>query len=57
VLRAIYQNFAGQISNYILQKNGSPEDAKDVFQDAIMIILEKVQSRSLPLKRFILLVL
>jgi DNA-directed RNA polymerase specialized sigma24 family protein len=57
VLRAIYRNFAGQISNYISQKNGSPEDAKDVFQDAIMIILEKVQSRSLPLKRFILLVL
>ena len=44
VLRAIYQNFAGRISNYILQKGGSPEDAKDVFQDALMVILEKVQS-------------
>ena len=44
VLRAIYQNYAGRISHYILQKGGSPEDAKDVFQDALMIILEKVQS-------------
>ena len=44
VLRAIYQNFAGRVSNYILQKGGSPEDAKDIFQDALMVILEKVQS-------------
>ncbi|MFK7946675.1 MAG: RNA polymerase sigma factor, partial [Saprospiraceae bacterium] len=44
VLNAIYQNFAGRISNYILQKGGSPEDAKDVFQDALMVVLQKVQS-------------
>lgn len=44
VLRAIYQNYAGRISHYILQKGGSPEDAKDVFQDALMVLLEKVQS-------------
>ncbi|MGB0984932.1 MAG: RNA polymerase sigma factor [Saprospiraceae bacterium] len=44
VLRAIYQNFSGRISNYIVKKGGSLEDAKDVFQDALMIILEKVQS-------------
>jgi RNA polymerase sigma factor (sigma-70 family) len=43
ILRAIYQKFAGRISNYIIQNGGSPEDAKDVFQDALMIILEKVQ--------------
>lgn len=44
VLRTIYQNYAGRISHYILQKGGSVEDAKDVFQDALMIILKKVQS-------------
>ena len=44
VLRAIYQNFAGRISNYIIKNGGSLEDAKDVFQDALMIVLEKVQS-------------
>ena len=44
VLRAIYQNFAGRISNYIVKNGGSLEDAKDVFQDALMIILEKTQS-------------
>ena len=44
VLAAIYKNFAGRISNYIISKGGSPQDAKDVFQDALMIILEKAQS-------------
>lgn len=44
VLRAIYQNFAGRISHYILQKGGSAEDAKDVFQDALMVVLEKAKA-------------
>ena len=44
VLRAIYKNFAGRISTYILKNGGSPQEAKDVFQDALMIILEKIQS-------------
>lgn len=44
VLRAIYKKFAGRISNFIIKNGGSPEDAKDVFQDALMIILKKVQS-------------
>ena len=44
VLRAIYQNYAARITNYILQKGGSMEDAKDVFQDALMVVLRKVKS-------------
>ena len=43
VLEAIYQNFSGRISNYIMRKGGSSEDAKDVFQDALLIIIDKVQ--------------
>ncbi len=50
VLRAIYQNFSGRISTYILKNGGSRQDAKDVFQDSLMIILEKVQSPSFELK-------
>jgi RNA polymerase sigma factor (sigma-70 family) len=44
ILKAIYQNFAGRISHYILKNGGSLQDAKDVFQDALMIVLQKVQS-------------
>lgn len=44
VLKAIYQNFAGRITAHILKNGGTREDAKDVFQDALMIILQKVQS-------------
>ncbi len=40
-LRAIYQNFLPRISNFIRSKGGSSDDAKDVFQDAIVIIYEK----------------
>lgn len=43
-LRAIYKNFAGRISYYILKNGGTPEDASDVFQDALMIILEKIKA-------------
>ena len=43
VIEAIYQNFSGRISNYIMRKGGSSEDAKDIFQDALLIIMDKVQ--------------
>jgi RNA polymerase sigma factor (sigma-70 family) len=43
VLEAIYQDFSGKISNYIMRKGGSSEDAKDIFQDALLIIIDKVQ--------------
>ncbi len=44
VLRAIYKNFSSRISTHIQQQGGTPEDAKDVFQDALMIIFNKSQS-------------
>lgn len=44
VIQAIYQNFSGRISNYIMQKGGSSEDAKDIFQDALLIIIDKMQN-------------
>ena len=44
VLEAIYQNFAPRITSHILKNGGTREDAKDVFQDALMIIIQKAQS-------------
>ena len=44
ILRMIYQQFADRIANFILKNGGSRADAKDVFQDALIIILEKAQT-------------
>lgn len=43
-LKAIYKNFAGRITSHILKYGGTREDAKDVFQDALIIILQQAQS-------------
>ncbi len=50
VLRAIYQNFAKRISQYVLQQGGSVEDAQDVFQDSLLALMENVQSPDFKLK-------
>ena len=43
VLEAIYQNFAPRIQHHIVNTGGTIADAKDVFQDALMIIYQKAQ--------------
>lgn len=44
VLRAIYKNFYERIRTFIIKNNGTSDDAKDVFQDALMVIYQKSQS-------------
>ncbi len=43
-LNAIYVNYASRIERHIISKGGSSDDAKDVFQDALMVIYKKAQS-------------
>lgn len=43
VLRQIYTNYADKVKNYILKQGGSIDDAKDVFQDALIIIHKKAR--------------
>lgn len=43
-IELIYQTFASKIQRYVIGKGGSIEDAKDVFQDALMLIYKKSQS-------------
>lgn len=50
VLRIIYKKFSGRIRSFIIKNGGTPEDAKDVFQDALMIILEKIKAPDFELK-------
>lgn len=41
VLKLIYTNYSDRIKNDILQKGGTVDDAKDVFQEALIVIYNK----------------
>ncbi len=43
VIRQIYTQYFDSIAQYILNNKGTIDDAKDVFQDAMMVIYEKTQ--------------
>jgi RNA polymerase sigma factor (sigma-70 family) len=44
ILREIYENYADRIKHHIIKNGGTANDAKDVFQDALMIIYKKAQA-------------
>jgi len=50
VLREIYSKYFNSIASYILNNNGSSEDAKDVFQDGIMVLYKKCQDPDFQIK-------
>ncbi len=43
IIKEFYQRYFNSIVDYIINNGGIGEDAKDVFQDAIMVIYEKVK--------------
>lgn len=43
ILDSIYKNFADRIQRHVSSNGGSTEDAKDVFQDALMVIYDKAK--------------
>lgn len=43
VIRLIYQKFFPGIRQFILNNSGNEEDAKDMFQDAVMVIYDKTR--------------
>lgn len=49
VLDFIYKNYYHQIKVFISQNQGSDEDAKDIYQDALMVIFQKLQQDNLKL--------
>lgn len=49
VLDFIYKSFYEQIKVFILRNRGSIEDAKDVYQDALLVIYQKVSRDNLAL--------
>ncbi len=43
-IETIYNDHYGVIQNLILNNNGSEEDAKDIFQEALIVLYEKSKS-------------
>ena len=49
VLNYVYNRFFDSLKSFVLSNNGSKEDAFDLFQDAIMVVLEKIRKDDLKL--------
>ena len=50
IIKRFYKENFKYVRGYILQNSGSKEDVEDVFQDALMLIYQKLESDSLELK-------
>lgn len=49
VLQKIYSDYFPTIKRYIIENSGSEQDAKDIFQDAIIIIYRKTKEETFEL--------
>ena len=49
VLDFIYENFFYQIKVFIVKNNGTEEDARDIYQDALLIIFQKLNKEQFAL--------
>lgn len=49
VLREIYNDSLPEVAKYIKRNSGNDDDAKDVFQEGILVIFNKIQSNNLVL--------
>ncbi len=48
-LADLYKMHYPMVSHFILSNSGSPDDAKDIFQEAVLIFYEKIKDGSLTL--------
>src|SRR5213592_873475 len=48
-VEAIYQDNYNMVQSLIINNNGSSDDAKDIFQEAMIVLYEKVRSGSFEL--------
>lgn len=48
-VEAIYKQHFNMVQTMIVSNNGGPEDAKDIFQEAMIVLYEKVKSGSFEL--------
>ena len=50
VLESLYKMYAGMVHHFILSNNGESDEAKDIYQESIIIFYEQVQSGKLVLQ-------
>jgi len=50
VIQAFYAKYFDGIVSFVVRNNGGVDDAKDIFQDAIMIVYQKAKDPSFELK-------
>ena len=48
-IEAIYKQHYNMVQSLILNNNGSPDDARDIFQEAMIVLYEKVKTDSFEL--------
>ena len=48
-IEAIYRSNYNMVQSLILSNNGTPDDARDIFQEAMIVLYEKVKSGSFEL--------
>lgn len=51
ILRFVYRNYYEAIKLLVMEKNGSEELAKDIFQEAIIVIYKKSQNKGFEIKQ------
>ena len=60
VVKDIYSCFAAKVKHYVLQNNGSEDDAADIFQEALIDIYQQARYKALqltcPFEPFLLLI-
>ncbi len=49
VMDYIYDRYYGKVEGFIMGRGGNPEHIKDVFQEAILVIYQKVHQKGLKL--------
>jgi RNA polymerase sigma factor (sigma-70 family) len=46
ILRAYYKLFYSGVRHFVLKNNGGDEDARDLFQDVLLVLFQKVRNES-----------
>jgi len=50
IIKAFYEKHLPQVKSYILKNSGSETDAEDVFQDAMVVLYQKLKSGVLEIR-------
>ena len=49
VLSVLYKLYFGSINHFIITNNGSEDDAKDIFQEAIIVFYQNIKDQNFEL--------